>query len=104
MREPADHGGTGAPRLRIPEDALTAAGAAFLIALEQATEATTSKDPRHAYPDEVIAAAVEAAAPMVVAAELRRLSYEIALFAIAYHYQLLQRADQLDAAGRGDPR
>jgi hypothetical protein len=81
MCQRADHSGTGAPPLRIPDDALTAAGAAFLIALEHATEATTSKDPRHAYPDEVIAAAVGAAAPVVVAAELRRLSYEIALFA-----------------------
>src|SRR4051794_17948395 len=104
MCQRADHSGTGAPRPRIPDDALTAAGAAFLTALEHATEATTSKDPRHAYPDEVIAAAVEAAAPVVVAAELRRLSYEIALFAPGYHYQLLQRADQLDATGRGDPR
>jgi len=104
MGERADQSRSGPHPLRIPDEALTAAGAAFLVALEHATEATTSKDPRHAYPDEVIAAAVEAAAPMVVAAELRRLSYEIALFAPAYHYQLLQRADQLDAAGRGDPR
>src|SRR2546423_15208289 len=74
------------------------------LGLEQATEATTSKDPRHAYPDEVIAAAVEAAAPVIVAAELRRLSYEIALFAPGYHHQLLQRADQLDLAGTGGPR
>jgi hypothetical protein len=104
MCKGADHGGTGAQPLHTPDEALTAAGAAFLAALEQAIEATPSKDPRHAYPDEVIAAAVEAAAPVVVAAELRRLSYEIALFAPGYHYQLLQRADQLDAAGRGDPR
>jgi hypothetical protein len=98
----AGQGGAGAPRLRIPDDALTAAGAAFLTALEHATEATASKDLRHIYPNEVIAAAVEVAAPVIVAAELRRLSYEIALFAPGYHHQLLQRADQLDAVGRGD--
>jgi hypothetical protein len=103
MWDHADEGGTAAQPLHIPDEALTAAGAAFLAAPEQATEATPSKDPRHAYPDEVIAAAVEAAAPVIVAAELRRLSYEIALFAPGYH-QLRQRADQLDAAGRGDPR
>jgi hypothetical protein len=103
MCDHADEEWTGAQPLHIPEEALTAAGAAFLAALEQATEATPSKDPRHAYPDEVIAAAVEAAAPVIVAAELRRLSSEIALFAPGYH-QLRQRGDQLDAAGRGDPR
>src|SRR5205823_2711085 len=53
---------------------------AFLAALERATEATPSKDPRHAYPDEVIAAAVTAAAPVIVAAELRRLSSEFVVF------------------------
>lgn len=103
MCQGADQGGTGAQPLRIPDEALTAAGVAFLAALERATEATPSKDPRHAYPDEVIAAAVEAAAPVIVAAELRRLSSEIALFAPGYQ-QLWQRANQLDAAGRGDPR
>lgn len=102
MCERADHGGGGPHPLHIPDEALTAAGAAFLGALERATEATPSKDPQDAYPDEVIAAAVEAAAPLIVAAELRRLSYEIALFAPGYH-QLRQRADQLDA-GRGDPQ
>jgi len=100
MSERADQNRSGPHPLHIPDEALTAAGAAFLVALEQATEATPSKDPRDAYPDEVIAAAVEAAAPVIVAAELRRLSYEIALFAPGYH-QLRQRADQLDT-GRGD--
>jgi hypothetical protein len=98
-----DQGGPGAQPLQIPDEALTAAGVAFLAALEQATEATPSKDPRHVYPDEVIAAAVEVAAPVIVAAELRRLSSEIALFVPGYH-QLRQRANQLDAAGRGDPQ
>lgn len=93
---------SGPHPLHIPDEALTAAGAAFLAALERATVATPSKDPRDAYPDEVIAAAVEAAAPVIVAAELRRLSYEIALFAPGYH-ELRQRADQLDA-GRADPQ
>ena len=82
---------SGPHPLHIPDEALTAAGAAFLAALERATVATPSKDPRDAYPDEVI-----------VAAELRRLSYEIALFAPGYH-ELRQRADQLDA-GRADPQ
>lgn len=103
MCERADQGGGRGQLLHIPDEALTAAGAAFLPALEQATEAIPSKDPRHVYPDEVIAAAVEAAAPVIVAAELRRLAYEIALFAPGYQ-QLRQRADQLDAAGRGDLR
>ncbi len=95
--------GAGERPLHIPDEALTAAGAAFLAALERATETTSSKDPRHAYPDEVIAAAVEAAAPLIVAAELRRLSYEIAVFTSGYH-SLRQRADQLDVAGGGGPR
>jgi hypothetical protein len=99
----AGQGGAGARALCIPDEALTAAGAAFLAALERATEAMSSKDPRHAYPDEVIAAAVEAAAPLIVAAELRRLAYDIGLFAPGYH-QLRQRADQLDVAGGDDPR
>jgi hypothetical protein len=100
MCEHADQSGSRSHPLHIPDEALTAAGAAFLAALEQATEATPSKNPRDAYPDEVIAAAVQAAAPVIVAAELRRLSYEIALFAPGYH-QLRQRADQLDASGKG---
>ena len=85
MCECADQSGSGPHLLHIPDEALTVAGAAFLAALERATVATPSKDPRDAYPDEVIAAAVEAAAPVIVAAELRRLSYEIALFAPGYH-------------------
>jgi hypothetical protein len=101
MCQRADQSGGRAQPLHIPDEALTAAGVAFLAALERATEATPSKDPRHAYPDEVIAAAVEAAAPVIVAAELRRLSYEITSFAPWYH-QLRQRADQLDAPGRRD--
>ena len=35
MCQRADQGATGAPRLRIPDDALTAAGAAFLVALDR---------------------------------------------------------------------
>ena len=65
--------------MHIPHEALTAGGTAFVAALERATEATPSKDPPDAYPDEVIVATVEAAAPVIVAAELRRLSCEIAL-------------------------
>ncbi len=101
MCEHADQSRSRSHPLHIPDEALTAAGAAFLAALEQATEATPSKNPRDAYPDEVIAAAVQAAAPVIVAAELRRLSNEISSFTTGYR-QLRQRADQLDAPGRGD--
>jgi len=103
MTGSTDHSGIGARPLHIPDEALTDAGAAFLAALERATDATTSKDPRHAYPDEVIAAAVEAAAPLIVAAELRRLAYDLTAFPQGYHH-LRQRADQLDAARGGDPK
>jgi len=57
-------------RLRIPDEAWTAAGIAFLTAIEE----TTTGDPRDAYPDDLITPTVRAAAPLIVAAELRRLA------------------------------
>lgn len=99
-------GGSGSARsaLRIPEEALTAAGGAFLAALERATAATPTGDPRHAYADEVVAAAVEAAAPVVVAWELRRLVTEVGGDAGRYGWvwALGARADELDPDGSGD--
>jgi hypothetical protein len=58
-------------RLRIPDEAWTAAGIAFLTALEQAT---TTGGVRDAYPDDLITPTVRAAAGLIVAAELRRLA------------------------------
>lgn len=81
----------------VPVEALTAAGAAFLAALEHATAATPTGDPRHAWPDDLVAATVHAAAPVIVAAELRRLAGEIA-YAPA-HRLLATRADELDPPG-----
>lgn len=87
----------------IPDDALTAAGAAFLAALERATAATPTKDPRHAYPDDVVAVTVQAAAPLIVAAEVRRLAQQIEGDVVTAQ-RLRDRADQLDPAGRGELR
>lgn len=87
------------PGLRIPEEALTAAGTACLAALERATADTPTGDARHAYPDEVVAAAVEAAAPLVVAWELRRLAARISGY--EQRRELTGRADWLDPGGRG---
>lgn len=84
-------------QLCIPDDALTAAGAAFLEALARATAATPTGNPRHAYPDDVVAATVQAAAPLIVAAELRRLA-EWVMTDVRGHQQLRKRADQLDPA------
>jgi hypothetical protein len=53
----------------VPVEALTAAGAAFLAALEAA-----GGDPHRAWPDDLVAAIVHAAAPLVAAGELRRLA------------------------------
>lgn len=58
----------------ISDEALTAAGTAFLRAWEDAVAATPTGDPRHAHPDDVVTATVAAAAPLIVAAELRRLA------------------------------
>jgi hypothetical protein len=76
----------------IPSDALTAAGVAFLAALE-----TAGGDLARAWPDDLVTAIVTAAAPLIVAAELRRLADEIA-YAPAYR-AVVARADALDPAG-----
>lgn len=55
--------------LRIPDEAWLAAGVAFLAVME----GTTIGDPREAYPDDLVTPTVRAAAPLIVAAELRRL-------------------------------
>jgi hypothetical protein len=88
----------------IPLEALTAAGIAFLEALERATATTPTGDPRHAYPDEVVCATVQAAAPLVIAAELRRMAAEVVDSVSGGVGQrcsryLRERAEQLDPAG-----
>lgn len=87
----------------VPVEALTAAGAALVTALEHATAATPTGDPRHAWPDELVAAIVHAAAPLIVAAELRRLAERIEGDAQGHRW-LWQRADQLDPASGGEWR
>jgi hypothetical protein len=72
--------------LPIPMDALTAGGAAFLAAADRAGGV------HRAYPDDLVAETVTAAAPLVVAVELRRVAAE-----------LRTRANDLDPAG-GDSR
>jgi hypothetical protein len=97
-------GAPGGQLQMVPLEALTAAGIAFLEALERATAATPTGDPRHAYPDEVVTATVQAAAPLVVAAELRRIAAEVVdsvsegvgQWCARY---LRERAEQLDPAG-----
>jgi hypothetical protein len=68
--------------LPIPMDALTAGGAAFLAAADRAGGV------HRAYPDDLVADTVTAAAPLVVAAELRRVATELSA-----------RATDLDPAG-----
>jgi len=77
----------------ISDEALTAAGTAFLRACEVAVAATPTGDPRHAHPDAIVTATVAAAAPLIVAAELRRLA-EV----FDDHAQTLRR----DVAEHGD--
>lgn len=67
----------------VPVEAMVAAGAAFLAALEAA-----GGDVHRAWPDDLVTATAHAAAPLVVAAELRRIAAE-----------LRARADALDPAG-----
>ena len=67
----------------VPVEALSAAGTAFLAALEAA-----GGDVHRAWPDDLVADTVRAAAPLVVAAELRRIATE-----------LRARADELDPLG-----
>jgi hypothetical protein len=89
--------------LSIPDEALTAAGAAYLAALDVATAATPTGDSRHAYPDDVVTATVQAAAPLIAASELRRMAQRIEGDAHGWR-RLKERADQLDPVGRGDVR
>jgi hypothetical protein len=55
---------------RIPDEAWTAAGVTFLAAVERAT---TTGDFRDVCPGDLVRPPVRAAAPLIVAAELRRL-------------------------------
>jgi hypothetical protein len=71
--------------LPIPMEALTAAGAAFLAAADRAGGV------HRAYLDDLVADTVAASAPLVVAAELRRVAAE-----------LRTRATDLDPAGGED--
>lgn len=94
--------------LGIPDEAWTAAGVAFLAAMDRAT---TSGDPRQAYPDDLVTPTVRAAAPLIVAAELRRLaahcepqtarrlSYGERAGIERVCAELLARADELDSRG-----
>ncbi|MGH3872398.1 MAG: hypothetical protein ACRDSR_12945 [Pseudonocardiaceae bacterium] len=68
--------------LAIPMEALTAGGAAFLATADRAGGV------HRAYPDDLVAETVEASAPLVVAAELRRVAAE-----------MRTRATDLDPAG-----
>lgn len=98
-------------RLGIPDEAWTAAGIAFLAALDGAT---TSGDPRKAYPDDLVTPTVRAAAPLIVAAELRRVAAQCEpqtesrlSYGERWHRagiervcaELLARADELDPRG-----
>jgi hypothetical protein len=98
-------------RLRIPDKAWTAAGIAFLAATDGAT---TTGDPRNAYPDDLITPTVQAAAPLIVAAELRSLATQHQprtdprlSYGQRWHREgiervcaaLLDRATELDPAG-----
>jgi hypothetical protein len=69
--------------LAIPIDALTAGGAAFLAVLER-----SGNDVHQADPDDLVTETVQAAIPLVVAAELRRIAAE-----------LRARAAELDPTG-----
>jgi hypothetical protein len=95
---------TASGAVLITEDALTAAGLAFLTALE-----SSGGDLHRAWPDDLVTAIVTAAAPLIVAAELRRLASgpqvhqgEIAVGVMATVVpvaDLTARADLLDPAG-----
>lgn len=80
-------------RVTITGEALTAAGTALLAVLDAA-----GGDLNRAYPDDLVLAVVRAAAPLVVAAELRRMAGQVhqgSLWTMA----LRARADELDPAG-----
>jgi hypothetical protein len=94
--------------VRVPREALIAAGAAFLHALELAA----AGDLRRAWPDDVVTATVTAAAPLIVAAELRRQADSFEREAspgdpndVAFGHAasaLRRRTDQLDPHGGGE--
>jgi hypothetical protein len=77
----------------IPAEALTAAGAALLAVLDAA-----GGNPHHANPDDLVAATLRAAAPLVVAAELRHLAAG-ASHGYVFAIDLRSRADELDPPG-----
>jgi hypothetical protein len=83
----ADRAATTPEVLAIPMEALTAGGVAFLAVVDRAGGLL-----HRAYPDDLVAETVRASAPLVVAAELRRVATE-----------LRTRAADLDPAG-GDSR
>lgn len=58
----------------LSDEVLTVAGAAFLRAWDAATLASPTGDPRHAHPDDIVVATVAAAAPPLIATELRHLA------------------------------
>jgi hypothetical protein len=82
-RDCADRAAAMPEALAIPMEALSVGGAAFLAVL-----AGAGGDVHRADPDDLVTETVLAAAPLVVAAELRRIST-----------QLRARADELDPAG-----
>ena len=80
-------------RVTITSEALTAAGTALLAVLDAA-----GGDLNRTYPDDLVVAVVRAVAPLVVAAELRRMAGQVnqgSLWTMA----LRARADELDPAG-----
>ncbi|MGH3834466.1 MAG: hypothetical protein ACRDSF_01995 [Pseudonocardiaceae bacterium] len=85
--------GPAARLVAVPPHAWAAAGAAFVAALDWA-----GGDVRRAWPDDLVEAAVHAAAPLIVAAELRQLAQQIEGDARGY-LRLRARADELDPAG-----
>lgn len=67
-----EQAGPAAGLVLVPDEALTTAGAAFLAAQDRA-----GGDLRQAYPDDLVVATVRAAAPLILAAALRRLAAEM---------------------------
>ena len=79
--------------LVIPEQALTVGGMALLRVLDR-----VGGNPRQAWHGVLVAATVRAAAPLVVAAELRRMATETTTGEL-WAGCLRARADELDPAG-----
>ena len=103
------HAATASDAVVIPEAALSAAGAAFNTALD-----TAGGDVHRAWPDDLVTATVTAAAPLIVATELRRLAASSAVqhwespggvrVAVIGVADLTARANTLDALGGGERR